>query len=296
MQNLGQIATIDQVYLTGNPCSNWSKYREFVVGMVPQLRELDGKEITHSERLEALQVIENLRQELRRDAEMNVKTKAENGTEDDKGYTKEARIQMARESERLRQEKEQESMQKENEYYGMCYSGIKPVEPPSVLNTKGEIRQCNQGNYPFEFYEKNIKEVQYIVLEVGVPKYMETSLIDVDLHPAYVRIDIKGKITQLRFPCEIVVERSKVTRSQTTGSLQITMPKLQKTLVPYYFTKEELNQNKLNEAASSSTSQPAPLKSIQPQELILSHPTAISRPVPAQEIESDEDLPPLEEI
>jgi protein TilB len=54
---------------------------------------------------------------------------------------------------------------------------------------------------------------------------MDTSLVDVDLHPVYVRLDIKGKVTQLKFDEEILVDKSKVQRSQTTGALLLTMPK-----------------------------------------------------------------------
>jgi len=53
---------------------------------------------------------------------------------------------------------------------------------------------------------------------------MDTSLLNIDLQPQYVRCDIRGKITQLRIPEEILVEKSKVQRSQTTGMLTITMP------------------------------------------------------------------------
>ena len=54
---------------------------------------------------------------------------------------------------------------------------------------------------------------------------MDTSLVNVDLHPLYVRLDIKGKITQLKFEEEILVDKSKIQRSQTTGALLLTMPK-----------------------------------------------------------------------
>ena len=54
---------------------------------------------------------------------------------------------------------------------------------------------------------------------------MDTSLLNVDLQPSYIRCDIKGKITQIKFPEEIMVEKSKVQRSQTTGWLCVTMPK-----------------------------------------------------------------------
>jgi len=41
-----------------------------------------------------------------------------------------------------------------------------------------------------------------------VPKFMATDSLNVDLQPQYVRVDVKGKITQIRFDEEILVERS----------------------------------------------------------------------------------------
>jgi hypothetical protein len=46
------------------------------------------------------------------------------------------------------------------------------------------------------------------------------------LNPDYVRLDIKDRITQLSIPENILVEKSKVQRSTTTGVLQLTMPKM----------------------------------------------------------------------
>ena len=43
-------------FLTGNPCTKYEGYREYVVVAVPQLRSLDGTEITRTERLQAAQV------------------------------------------------------------------------------------------------------------------------------------------------------------------------------------------------------------------------------------------------
>lgn len=54
---------------------------------------------------------------------------------------------------------------------------------------------------------------------------MDTNHINFDPHPDYLRIDIKGRITQLSHPENILVEKSKVQRSTTTGVLCITMPK-----------------------------------------------------------------------
>jgi hypothetical protein len=49
----------------------------------------------------------------------------------------------------------------------------------------------------------------------------------VDIQPTYVKVLIKGKIFQIVFPEEINVESSTAQRSQTTGHLVLTMPKVQ---------------------------------------------------------------------
>ena len=54
---------------------------------------------------------------------------------------------------------------------------------------------------------------------------METGSLNVDLQPEYVRCTIKDKVTQLMLPEEILVEKSQVQRSTTTGALVVTCPK-----------------------------------------------------------------------
>ena len=62
-----------------------------------------------------------------------------------------------------------------------------------MYNNFADIRQCNEGKYEFEFSESGDKTS--IILEIQIPRFMDTSLINLDLQPAYVRIDVKGKIT-----------------------------------------------------------------------------------------------------
>jgi len=57
-------------------------------------------------------------------------------------------------------------------------------------------------------------------------RYLDTSLLEVDVQPTYVKVLIKGKIFQIVFPEEINVESSTAQRSQTTGHLVLTMPKV----------------------------------------------------------------------
>ncbi len=49
-------AALSELFLTGNPCEKAPGYRDFVVGTLPQLRRLDGVDVTPKERIAAAQV------------------------------------------------------------------------------------------------------------------------------------------------------------------------------------------------------------------------------------------------
>lgn len=53
MVNLSRCPQIIELYLTGNPCTDWKGYRDFVIATIDSLESLDGKEITKSERIKA---------------------------------------------------------------------------------------------------------------------------------------------------------------------------------------------------------------------------------------------------
>jgi len=76
--------------------------------------------------------------------------------------------------------------------------------PPAVFGPDGLPRNCNQGRYVFSLDESPCGTKLLFNLEV--PKFMTTNALNVDLQPSYVRVDVKGKITQIRFDEEILVE------------------------------------------------------------------------------------------
>lgn len=53
---------------------------------------------------------------------------------------------------------------------------------------------------------------------------MDTSLIDVDVQPTFVRVVIKGKLLQLVLSAEVQSDRSVAQRSLASGDLVVTMP------------------------------------------------------------------------
>jgi protein TilB len=65
-----------------------------------------------------------------------------------------------------------------------------------------------------------------IILNVWIFKHMDSSLVDVDVQPNYVRVTLKGKVLQLVFQENVKCDLSSAQRSQTTGELLIKMPKV----------------------------------------------------------------------
>ena len=65
-----------------------------------------------------------------------------------------------------------------------------------------------------------------MVLDVGVQRHLDSSLIDVDIHPNYATVIIKSKVLRLNLPAEVKVAESKAQRSKTTGHLVLVMPKV----------------------------------------------------------------------
>jgi protein TilB len=55
VDNLCEVETLSDLYLTGNPCCYWEGYKDYVVARISQLKRLDGEDISKSQRLEARQ-------------------------------------------------------------------------------------------------------------------------------------------------------------------------------------------------------------------------------------------------
>ncbi|XP_006735662.1 protein tilB homolog [Leptonychotes weddellii] len=85
---------------------------------------------------------------------------------------------------------------------------------------------CTNANFLLDFSLKDDEKRNQIILDLAVYRYMDTSLINVDVQPTYVRVMVKGKPFQLVLPAEVKPDSSSAKRSQTTGHLVICMPKV----------------------------------------------------------------------
>ena len=95
-ENLEWCPNMTDLYLTGNPCTDWSGCRPYVIAMVETLLRLDGEEITKSERLEAKTRLPELQKELEVLAEESIKKKElkkKEGHHDENEWSRENRWQ-----------------------------------------------------------------------------------------------------------------------------------------------------------------------------------------------------------
>eukprot|EP00922_Rhytidocystis_sp_ex-Travisia-forbesii_P061765 GHVS01091478.1.p1 GENE.GHVS01091478.1~~GHVS01091478.1.p1 ORF type:complete len:442 (-),score=38.84 GHVS01091478.1:872-2197(-) len=218
LQNLQANEALEDLYFVGNPCAEWSGYRSFAILHLGNLRQLDGKEVLPSERINARKEEASLRasmaDQLRKTANKQSDENLEEPVESEGAYTRENRTKMYRE---MAEDREKKEARQDSDK-----GAAQPKEPLSVYTKSGDIRQCNEGKYKFSFDDYSDPHV--ITINMFVPRHLDTSLIEADVHPTYVRCLIKGKLTQLRLPSEVRPATSKIDRSKTTGALRITMP------------------------------------------------------------------------
>uniref|UniRef100_A0A8B9J9J3 Leucine-rich repeat-containing protein 6 n=1 Tax=Astyanax mexicanus TaxID=7994 RepID=A0A8B9J9J3_ASTMX len=74
VESLKHNVHLRELYLVGNPCSEFQGYRQYVVACLPQLKWLDGTAIRRAERIQALQDLDDLRRRvLQQEAEYSKK-------------------------------------------------------------------------------------------------------------------------------------------------------------------------------------------------------------------------------
>ncbi|KAM6954050.1 dynein axonemal assembly factor 11 [Aplochiton taeniatus] len=257
-----------ELFLVGNPCSEFEGYRQYVVVSLPQLKYLDGKEISRSERIQASQGFEKIAQSIKRQERDYLKRRAREKEEaleeersekkpgfdgrwytdinntvrgsevnkEDSGsemvsvssedqerefwekpcsFTPESRVQAHRHLENKKKEKETKKETK---------------APRTLITPEGRVMNVNEARLDFTLTED--EENNGLVLGLEVYRHMDSSLLDVDIQPTYVRVHVKGKIFQLVLPAEVKPDSSSAQRSQTTGHLVLRMPKAQGEICP----------------------------------------------------------------
>ncbi len=61
------------------------------------------------------------------------------------------------------------------------------------------MRTSLQLDYTIESESK----ADVVIVDIGVPRYLDSSLIDLDVHPTYISVVVKGKTLRLHLPEEV---------------------------------------------------------------------------------------------
>ncbi|XP_058483372.1 dynein axonemal assembly factor 11 isoform X2 [Solea solea] len=188
-----------ELFLVGNPCAEFQGYRQYVVTSLPQLKWLDGTKISRSERIGASQGLEEVRRRVWVQEEEYLKRRKEEkeeaerkGAGEDGGNEDDARNAAVC--------SEEDEEQHEKEFWHTPCS----FTPESRLEAHRHLEE-----------KRRAKE-----------KHMDSSLLDVDIQPTFARVSVRGKMFQMVLPVEVRPDSSTALRSQTTGHLLLTMPRV----------------------------------------------------------------------
>ncbi|XP_033113676.1 protein tilB homolog [Anneissia japonica] len=263
---LKQNYNLEELFLTGNPCVDFDGYQEYVIATLPQLKRLDGAVVEKSARIKAVQDLPRVRANIiqqqkeyhiRREREkkeeeekeaskLNKKPgfdgrwytdvnshsgvqdmkEEEDGLDDDKddeenskfweekvGFTPESRKAV---HEHVRKQREKEDIKR---------NGPEPKKRVvRLVGDDGRILNVNEAKLDFTLTDS--EDGSSLLLDVACFKHLDTSLMDTDVQPNYVKVIVKGKVLQLVLSEEVKPDSSSAKRSQTTGHLLIEMPKL----------------------------------------------------------------------
>ncbi|XP_050361365.1 protein tilB [Nymphalis io] len=224
------------LYLTGNPCTDYDNYRDFIIGTLPQLSTLDGKDIERSDRIKGLQNLPVIRSDIL--FEQNIykqqrkaqKSRLENDIQD-KWENEYKNMDPEERNKRFWASKTEHAPEVRYEIERMRQLKQKSDESETKTDEKKETRLFTSDGRPFNINQPKIDfkfsddDLNSYILDLAVYKHLDTNLLDIDIQTNYIRVTIKNKIFQLHLPEEVDITNSTAQRSQITGHLVVTMPK-----------------------------------------------------------------------
>ena len=73
--NLSELPDLRELFLIGNPCTDWPRWKDYVVARCPTLHRIEGTDITRSWRMKAQQDLEEMTKELTVLSRKNIEAK-----------------------------------------------------------------------------------------------------------------------------------------------------------------------------------------------------------------------------
>ncbi|XP_006814401.1 dynein axonemal assembly factor 11-like, partial [Saccoglossus kowalevskii] len=235
---------LQELFLTGNPCVNYEGYRQYVIATLPQLMYLDGKQISKSERITAIQQLDTVKPFILQQQKEYAKKRAQEKQEaeakkekkkqktksqkdknpgfDGRWYTdiNKEDLEKRKDIEKADEENEEdeEAAKKEDDYWdeeipftpesriemheqmveeekkkeeGKKSGPHVPQREVRLQTDDGTILNVNEAKINFSLSDD--EKSNALLLDVECYKHLDTSLLDVDVQPCYVKVVIKGK-------------------------------------------------------------------------------------------------------
>ncbi|KAG6461130.1 hypothetical protein O3G_MSEX012438 [Manduca sexta] len=253
VENLSGNYNLQHLYLTGNPCTDYDNYRDFVIGSLPQLVTLDGRDIERSDRIKALQNLPIIRSDILFEQEnyRYQRRKQKSRLEHDIQYKWDNEYKDMDPEERNKKfwaEKCEHAPEVRHEIEKMRQLKLKSYESEEKKPEKRQYKLFTAEGRPFNINQPKIDfsfnntDPNCYVLDLAIFKYLDTSLLDIDIQVNYVRVTIRDKIFQLHLPEDVDISNSTAKRSQITGHLVVTMPKANAHIQPKLKAKEEIKK------------------------------------------------------
>ena len=118
--------------------------------------------------------------------------------------TPEARVEIYRELAEQKKEKadrEAANAPRQRDYEKEQAEALAAIRKKEEESGEREVKQKNEGGWGFRWDEETKQGC--VILDVEIARHLDSSLIDVDVHPTYVSVVIKSKVLRLRLPAEV---------------------------------------------------------------------------------------------
>ena len=195
---------LKSLFLMGNPCTQFDHYRDYVIALLPQLEFLDGTPIGKSERISAHQRLQQItplilaqedkyliqREKEKQQNMMEVQEKSKEYDDPNldldeqrrKFYQSQSKHnpEYRKESQRFRQYLEEQDSNDQS-------SSSEPLmkkRPRRLFDNQGKALNINEANVDFHY---NDSDEHNIVIQIMTYKFMDSSFIDLDVQPTYLR-------------------------------------------------------------------------------------------------------------
>lgn len=199
---------LKSLFLMGNPCAQFDHYRDFVIATLPQIDFLDGMPVEKSARIKAIQALKHIkpivvkqeneyflkRQDEKIAAEIEIQEKSkfyndpklDLDTQRQRFYESNSKHnpEYRKESMRFREYLEEMDEKAKTSGFDEDLRIRKDNKKRRLFDDKGKPLNVNEANIDFHYDDSDDKHIR---IELKTYRYLDTSLIDLDVQPTYLR-------------------------------------------------------------------------------------------------------------